>query len=188
MGNTSLEYNMTNKLIFLFSSCFLNPKTHFIWAFIAPVMIVIFINIGFFLMAALRLWHQRKKKIKGNMDRKNIMAWLKAVTFLLLVMGITWILGLLVVNLDVLLPLAYIYTIMVAFQGLAIFLAVVGFQKSVQNDCIKWWKGKVKRSLSEVSFHNKYSSTPSNVTVSIIIANNGFESSASVCYPFLRAI
>ena len=35
-----------------FYSCFMNPETKFIWAFIAPVIAIIFANIVFFIMAA----------------------------------------------------------------------------------------------------------------------------------------
>lgn len=130
-----------------FFSCFLNAETHFIWSFIAPVMVIILINIGFFVMAAVRLWQQRKKKTKdGKMDRDNIIAWLKAVSFILLIMGITWLLGILVVDVPALLPVAYIFTILTAFQGLSIFLSVVAFQKSVRDDYIKWWQKHIKKS------------------------------------------
>ncbi len=130
-----------------FFRCFLNAETRFIWAFIAPVMVIILIKIGFFVMAAVRLWQQRKKKMKdGKMDRDNIIAWLKAVSFILLIMGITWLLGILVVDVPALLPVAYIFTILTAFQGLSIFLSVVAFQKSVRDDYIKWWQKRIKKS------------------------------------------
>ncbi len=61
-------------------------------------------------------------------------------------MGLTWIFGVLVVEVEVLLPLTYIYTIMVAFQGLFIFLAFVFFSKQVREEYIKWWRSKVKAS------------------------------------------
>ena len=124
----------------------MNSETHFIWAFIAPVMVIIFLNIGFFIMASVVLWRQRKSKKVGKMDRKDITSWLKTLVFLLVIMGLTWILGVLVLNVTALLPLVYIYTIMVAFQGLAIFLSLVAFQQSVRNEYIKWWKNRVQSS------------------------------------------
>ena len=124
----------------------MNSETHFIWAFITPVIVIIFLNIGFFIMAAVALWRQRKSKKVGKMDRKDITSWLKTLVFLLVIMGLTWILGVLVLNVTALLPLVYIYTIMVAFQGLAIFLSLVAFQQSVRNEYIKWWKNRVQSS------------------------------------------
>ena len=80
------------------------------------------------------------------MNRKDVASWLKVLVFLVLIMGLTWILGVLVLNVPALLPLAYIYTIMVAFQGLAIFLSLIAFQQPVRNEYIKWWTSKVQSS------------------------------------------
>ena len=68
--------------------------------------------------------------------------------FLVLVMGLTWIMGVLVLNVPALLPLTYIYTIMVAFQGLTIFLILVIFSKQVRDAYRKWWKVKVSNSTT----------------------------------------
>ena len=75
-------------------------------------------------------------------------------------MGLTWILGVLIVKVEELLPLAYIYTIMVAFQGLWIFLIFVLLPKQVRDAYVKWWRAKVKESdtLSKY-FGTKYITT-----------------------------
>ena len=72
-------------------------------------------------------------------------------------MGLTWILGVLIVEVKALLPLAYIYTIMVAFQGLFIFFLFVIFPKQVRDEYTKWWRTKVKTStlLREYFGENK---------------------------------
>ena len=72
--------------------------------------------------------------------------WLKASISLLVVMGITWLMGVLVLNVNALLPVAYIFTILVAFQGVFIFFLFVVFSKQVQEACSKWWKSKVVES------------------------------------------
>ena len=77
--------------------------------------------------------------------------------FLVVIMGLTWIVGLLILEVDALLPLAYIYTIMVAFQGLFIFLSVVVFQESVRSEYIKWWKKNFKRPAKISKFITKSS-------------------------------
>ena len=112
-------------------------------------------------MAAVALWRQRKSKV-GKMSRKDVASWLKVLVFLLLIMGLTWLLGVLVLNVTALLPMAYIYTIMVAFQGLAIFLSLVVFQQQVRNEYIKWWKNKVGSSklLSKYLTKSSEASTP----------------------------
>ena len=55
-------------------------------------------------------------------------------------MGVTWIVGVLIVEVEALVPLAYIYTIMVAFQGLFIFLLYVLLSKQVRDAYTNWWK------------------------------------------------
>ena len=67
-------------------------------------------------------------------------------------MGITWIFGVLIVEVEALLPLAYIYTILVAFQGLWIFLIFVLFSPQVRDAYTKWWRAKVNDS----DFLSKY--------------------------------
>ena len=123
-------------------SCFLNPHTGFVWSFIAPVIIVLLINIAFLVMAAVQIWRHKKKQY-GEMKAKDVKKWLKAVTSLVVVMGVTWIVGVLIVDVEELLPLAYIYTIMVAFQGVWIFLFFVVFEEKVREGYAKLiWKGK----------------------------------------------
>ena len=65
---------------------------------------------------------------------------------LVVIMGLTWILGVLIVEVEELLPLAYVYTIMVAFQGVFIFLALVVFSKPVREAYVKRWRAEVKKS------------------------------------------
>ncbi len=55
-----------------------------------------------------------------------------AILPLVVIMGLTWIFGVLVVEVEALLPLTYIYTIMVAFQ--IIFLAFVFFSKQMREE------------------------------------------------------
>ena len=61
-------------------------------------------------------------------------------------MGLTWIMGVLVLNVTALLPLVYIYTVMVAFQGFIIFLVFIIFSRQVRDAYKKWWRAKVNES------------------------------------------
>ena len=63
-------------------------------------------------------------------------------------MGITWIIGILVIEVEELFVLAYIFTIFVAFQGLFIFITfvLISESKRVKELYRKWWKGKVAES------------------------------------------
>ena len=73
--------------------------------------------------------------------------WLRSAVFLVIIMGLTWIFGVLIVEVEELVPLAYIYTIMVAFQGLFIFLIFVVFSKQVREAYAKFWRVNGSRYL-----------------------------------------
>ena len=131
------------------SSCFLNTETNFIWAFIAPVIVIILINVGFFIMAAIALWRHNKRQTGGEMSKERLRSWLRTLVFLVVVMGLTWIFGVLIVEVEELVHLAYIYTIMVAFQGLFIFLLFVAYPKEVREVYAKLWKKKLNTFFTE---------------------------------------
>ena len=133
----------------IFSSCFLNPKTYFIWTFIAPVVVIIFVNVGFFIMAAIAMWRHNKRQTGGEISKERLRRWLKTLASLVVVMGITWIFGVLIVEVEELVPLAYIYTIMVAFQGLFIFLILVAYPKEVRDAYVKLLRKNLKKVFTE---------------------------------------
>ena len=95
-------------------------------------------------MAAVIMWRQQKKR---NIKQKSsdVGGWLKAVITLMVVMGITWIIGLAVVEREELLPLAYIFTIVAAFQGVSIYVVLVLLTKSVRDELIKWTVKKYEK-------------------------------------------
>lgn len=123
----------------------MNPRTRFIWAFIAPVIVITVINVAFFIMAAVILWRQSNKKVFSS-DVKHVKKWLRALVSLVVVMGLTWIVGVMIVEVEGLVPLVYVYNILVAFQGVWIFSLFVVFDQQVQEGCAKLWKTKVKKS------------------------------------------
>ena len=94
-------------------------------------------------------------------------------------MGLTWIFGVLIVEVEELVPLAYIYTTLVAFQGVFIFLIFVVFSKQVREAYSKWWKVKVNESdvLSKLFGDNSSSSRKMVYcidTTCILAHNHGF--------------
>ena len=128
----------------------MKTDSHFIWAFIGPVILIFLTNIGFLIMAAVIMWRQQKKR---NIQQKSsdVGGWLKAVITLMIVMGITWIVGLAVVEIEELLPLAYIFTIAVAFQGVSIYVVLVLLTKSVRDELINWTVKKYEKVLKSNS-------------------------------------
>ena len=149
-------------------SCFLNPETNFIWAFILPVLVIILVNVGFLMMAAVTLWQHKKKRV-GKLSTKDKRNWLKISVSLVVVMGVTWIFGVLIVEVEALLPLAYIYTILVAFQGFWIFLVLVVLPKQVRNEYHKWLKAKVKESDRLSKFTGQKNTVLTEVVRHVII-------------------
>jgi apolipoprotein N-acyltransferase len=94
------------------------------------------------------------------MEAKHVRSWLRALVPLAVIMGLTWIFGVLIVEVEALIPLAYIYTILVAFQGVFIFLLFVLFDSKVREDVTQMWRSKVKESdLLSGFFASKTSST-----------------------------
>ena len=91
-------------------------------------------------------------------------SWLRSALSLTVIMGLTWILGILIVEVQELVVFAYIYTIMVAFQGFLIFLVFVVFSKSVREAYTKWWKNKV----NESDFLSKYFGNQSKLSSSMV--------------------
>ena len=103
-------------------------------------------------MAACISWHQHRRRVDNNKKAKLFWSWLKSAIPLVVVLGLTWITGVLVVAVEALYPLAYIYTIMVAFQGLFIFLVLVVFAKGVREEYVKCFKSKIKKKKVSLLF------------------------------------
>jgi len=139
------------KLIFYSYRCFLNPKNHFIWMFIAPAMLIFLANVGLFIMAATIMW-RHQKKLTENKKNTNFIGWFRAIASLTVIMGITWIISLILLETEGLLVLVYIFNIMVAFQGFFIFVLFIVFSKTVKDSFRKWWQIQV----SDSELLNKY--------------------------------
>ena len=84
-----------------------------------------------------------------------------------------------------LIPLAYIYTILVAFQGLFIFVIFVCMSKNVREAYSKWWRIKVNESdlLSKYfgdklfTMSTKQGNIPSISKVNSILTSSPFKAS-----------
>ena len=96
-------------------------------------------------MAAKIMCHHQMKQTDQT-KVQNVCNWLKSAVSLVVIMCLTWVLGIFIIKLNKLAPLAYIYTIMVAFQGLFIFLIFIVFSKVVREAYIKLWKAKINNS------------------------------------------
>jgi len=98
-------------------------------------------------MAARISWLQHRRKVTTK-PVQTVVGWLKSTISLVILLGLTWITGLLVLNVPELLFLAYIYNIMVAFQGVFIFLVLVVMSQSVRDFLIKFIQLKIPGMVS----------------------------------------
>lgn len=80
------------------------------------------------------------------------MAWTRSVLALIVVMGVPWIFGLIVIEEDFV-SLAYIHVILVSFQGLAIFTVIVLLSKEIREPIKKCFA--TKSSQSKNSYFSK---------------------------------
>ena len=115
-------------------------------------------------MAAVTIWRHNERK--GGDNITNARSWLKVLVSLVVVMGLTWISGVLIVVVDELLTLAYIFTIMVAFQGVSIFFFFVLIQKEVRDAYLKLWRTMTK-TQTDIHKEKYYKNTASTEMVSI---------------------
>ncbi len=109
VSNIFLSSNLLCTIIYyiyyLFDRCFL--RSHFQWFFICPVIIILAINMIFLLMASVILWKQKNKKLT-KMEENLFFGWLKSVISLAVIMGLTWMVGgVVIVAREELAPLAW---------------------------------------------------------------------------------
>ncbi|XP_064387611.1 adhesion G protein-coupled receptor E2-like isoform X3 [Halichondria panicea] len=152
-------------------ACWLRYDTGFVWAFIAPVILIILINIGFFIMSVyIMRKHTKRQSQKSRLT--SIAQWLKSSVVLLICMGIPWIIGVAVFTETI--ALAFIFSIFVGLQGFIIFILFVPLSKQVREGYKKWWRGK----LSESEFLSKhFSSSDLNHKSSILERLSSFKTS-----------
>ncbi|XP_053445507.1 adhesion G-protein coupled receptor D1 [Nycticebus coucang] len=102
-------------------NCWLSLRSGAIWAFVAPALLVIVVNIGI-LVAVTRVISQISAdnyKIHGDPSAFKLTA--KAVAVLLPILGTSWVFGVLAVN-DRAVVFQYMFAILNSLQGLFIFL------------------------------------------------------------------
>ncbi|XP_032242051.1 adhesion G protein-coupled receptor L2 [Nematostella vectensis] len=100
--------------------CWLSLERHFIWAFVAPVLAVILFN---FVCLGRTFYVMAKRGSNGRKESKvaKIRYWARSCCLLTCILGVTWLLGVFFVNEETLV-MAYLFSILNALQGVAIFL------------------------------------------------------------------
>ena len=117
-----------------------------------PVLVILLTNVILLVMAAYIMCRHKARQAGKSMKIKDFKGLLKALISLAVVMGLTWLFGVLV---SVKRPqvfqivVLYVYAVMVAFQGVWIFLLFVLCTKQVRDEYRKLW-----RKPTPASYHN----------------------------------
>lgn len=103
------------------NNCWLSLQSGAIWAFVAPALLVIVVNVGI-LVAVTRVISQISAdsyKVHGDPSAFKLMA--KAVAVLLPILGTSWVFGVLAVNRQAVV-FQYVFALLNSLQGFFIFL------------------------------------------------------------------
>ncbi|XP_078478057.1 adhesion G protein-coupled receptor L3-like [Lampetra planeri] len=114
-------------------ACWLSYEDGVIWSFLAPVIIVIAVNVGFLTLTLYKMIRHSShvKPVSGNTG--SLRSWTLGCASLLCLLGLTWTFGLLFVSRGSL-PLAYLFTILNSAQGVFIFTFHCLMQKKVRKE------------------------------------------------------
>ncbi|XP_068594734.1 adhesion G-protein coupled receptor D1 [Brachionichthys hirsutus] len=102
-------------------NCWLSLKNGAIWAFVAPALFVILVNIGILISVTRIISRISGESYKVHGDANAVKLTAKAVAVLLPILGISWIFGVLAVNTHSL-PFLYVFAIFNSLQGFFVFL------------------------------------------------------------------
>ncbi|CAG5920891.1 unnamed protein product [Menidia menidia] len=102
-------------------NCWLSLEKGAIWAFVAPALFVIVVNIGILISVTRIISRISGENYKVHGDANAVKLTVKAVAVLLPILGISWIFGVLAVN-TASLPFLYIFAVFNSLQGFFVFL------------------------------------------------------------------
>eukprot|EP00731_Ephydatia_muelleri_P028374 Em0020g18a len=123
------------------SYCWISTEKGTIWAFAAPVVLILLVNVLFLIMGLVVLF--KKSRAKSTDDKVNkpvVVSLLKAAVILIPILGCTWIFGLLSVN-QYTLVFTWLFAILNSLQGFFIFVCyVLRDEKLWGMICKKWYE------------------------------------------------
>ncbi|XP_032906762.1 CD97 antigen-like [Amblyraja radiata] len=113
--------------------CWLDLKSGFMWAFLAPVCVIILVNGGFFIITVLKL-AEKFSSVNPDMGQlKEIRVFTITAVAQLCLLGCTWILGILHFQKETIV-MAYIFTVINSMQGMFIFILHCLLNKQVRDE------------------------------------------------------
>ncbi|XP_056016626.1 adhesion G protein-coupled receptor L3-like isoform X2 [Ostrea edulis] len=136
------------------TSCWLSFESGALYGFIAPVALIVLVNIVIVISLSVTLC---SSTIVSKGAKKRASAGIKSISILLPVLGVTWVFGLLSINDDTIV-LQYIFSILNSFQGLFIFTAKCILNKKVRKAFMKTISNKEIES-SRSKPHKSHSNT-----------------------------
>ncbi|XP_027875467.1 cadherin EGF LAG seven-pass G-type receptor 1 isoform X3 [Xiphophorus couchianus] len=117
--------------------CWLSVHDTLIWSFAGPIFVVVLVNIVIFILAAKASCGRRQKVV----EKSGAIPALRMAFLLLLLIGATWLLGLMAVNSDVMI-FHYLFAIFSCLQGVFIFFFHVIFNKEARKNLKNVFTGK----------------------------------------------
>ncbi|XP_053480153.1 adhesion G-protein coupled receptor D1 isoform X3 [Ictalurus furcatus] len=102
-------------------NCWLSLKNGAVWAFVAPALFVIMVNIGILIAVTRIISRISAENYKVQGDANSVKLTAKAVAVLLPILGISWTFGVLAVN-DQSFLFQYMFAVFNSLQGFFIFL------------------------------------------------------------------
>lgn len=135
-------------------ACWLDVPSGLIWAFIAPALIIILVNIAVFILVIRQMMGTRAVQSKTQIEK--VKAGIKASAVVLPLLGITWLFGLLSFSSGTV-AFKYIFAIFNSLQGLTIFVFHCLLNKQIK-DAIK--RMRDKHSSAVVSSTPKSKASP----------------------------
>ncbi|XP_048581998.1 uncharacterized protein LOC116611752 isoform X2 [Nematostella vectensis] len=115
------------------TACWLSVDNGLIWAFVAPALVVLMINIIVFVLVLRQTMGTRHVQNKSRDEKLRVAV--KATAVILPLLGITWLFGLLAFSAETV-AFKYIFAILNSLQGLMIFIFHCVLNKQIQ-DAVK---------------------------------------------------
>ncbi|CAI4221029.1 unnamed protein product [Auanema sp. JU1783] len=123
--------------------CWLRTDNFFIFAFVGPAVVIFALNTLFLVMTlCIVCRHSSGGYLPCRHDSdtgRNVRTWVKGALGISCLLGVTWTFGLLWVDSDRSIIMAYAFTITNSLQGLFIFLFHVVFSEVMRKDIRRWF-------------------------------------------------
>ncbi|CAM4872882.1 unnamed protein product [Rotaria socialis] len=137
--------------------CWFSYDTAFIWAFAIPFVLLILTNIFFFIVSIYAIC----KHFKTSNSSKETRYFLRDITALSILFGLTWLIGLFHLHEQISIIFSYVFTILNSFQGLLVFIFICLLKNPMKNIYIHRIMSIYKTSTIEEKSNQHYNTSSS---------------------------